>query len=778
MAHRADPLKSVRGPGIVAVVVALAFLEAAWLGWFLVEPLPNAGNVGGTVRRWMFLARALPQVVPGVRFDQSYLGLALQELGHLENLSQRVPIALAATLIAGGALALGQGVLRGLRLQRVLKPIERLPLAYGLGTTGLGLITLILGRLGALSPWPIRVGLGALIAVEIALMVRDRRRTVDRDDGELRAEGLASASEGHASPGNEGALGATGSVLGPRASQAKAFPHGFRVRNRMAPGRPSNTPGGGAFGDRLLPRSTSLPALIGLSLFAIGPFLLLMALGAMLPTIDFDAIEYHLQGPKEYFQAGRISFLAHNVYTSMPFSVEMLHLLGMEVLGDWWQGALAGQLLIAAYAPASAAMIALTAGRLASSRAAAMAAIVYLTTPWIYRLGVLPYVEGPLCYYHAALVWATARVWSVADPGVRTRLWGVLGGLAGGAMACKYPGLISAVLPFGAIALVEAIRRRSWRIVAGFVLGWGIVMTPWLAKNVIDTGNPVYPLANHVFGGRYWDPAREAKWTNAHGPKSIQLAALWDSIVDVAGRSDWQSPLYLALAPLALLRRGSRRSALALWGFVLYLFATWWLLTHRLDRFWLPLLAPLAVLAGLGADWVRSRAWSVLLGLLLFVAIVTNMAYSSTALTGFNEWTGDLLVLRRSVPEMLNAPLARLDAGLPPDAKALLVGQAAVFHFRHPIVYNTVFDHETIETLTRERTPDEIAATFAERGITHVYVDWFEIERYRSPGNYGFTSYVTPELFAGLVAAGVLDEPELIGSRQQLFKVRMRKPRS
>ena len=85
-----------------------------------------------------------------------------------------------------------------------------------------------------------------------------------------------------------------------------------------------------------------------------GPFLLLMSLAAMLPTIEFDAIEYHLQGPKEYFQAGRIMFLPHNVYTSMPFNVEMLHLLGMVVLDDWWSGALAGQLLIAAHAPVAA----------------------------------------------------------------------------------------------------------------------------------------------------------------------------------------------------------------------------------------------------------------------------------------------------------------------------------------------------------------------------------------------------------------------------------------
>jgi hypothetical protein len=30
------------------------------------------------------------------------------------------------------------------------------------------------------------------------------------------------------------------------------------------------------------------------------PFLVIMILGSMLPTIDFDCIEYHLQGPKEY----------------------------------------------------------------------------------------------------------------------------------------------------------------------------------------------------------------------------------------------------------------------------------------------------------------------------------------------------------------------------------------------------------------------------------------------------------------------------------------------
>ena len=45
----------------------------------------------------------------------------------------------------------------------------------------------------------------------------------------------------------------------------------------------------------------------------------------------------------------------------MPFNVEMLHLLAMEVMGDWWWGGLAGQLLVALFAPAAAILIAGTA---------------------------------------------------------------------------------------------------------------------------------------------------------------------------------------------------------------------------------------------------------------------------------------------------------------------------------------------------------------------------------------------------------------------------------
>jgi hypothetical protein len=509
----------------------------------------------------------------------------------------------------------------------------------------------------------------------------------------------------------------------------------------------------------------------------IAPFLLAMFLGSMLPTIDFDVMEYHLQGPKEYYEAGRITFLPHNIYTSMPFGVEMLHLLGMEVLDDWWWGALVGQLLVAAFAPVAAVLIAWTASRGGSPRSAWLGAVVYLSTPWIYRLAVIAYVEGPLCFYHAALVWGLVRMRT--DPSLLpVRSWGLLGLLAGAAMACKYPGLVSAVIPFGILALTDSWRNRSPACFLAFSLGWAVVIGPWLVKNVIDTGDPVYPLGFRVFHGRYWDETMQRKWQVVHGPRPIPMdprrgvvREFSNDLVDVAGRSDWQSPLYAALAPLALLRPGSRRLALALWGYVAYLFLTWWLLTHRLDRFWLPLLPPLAVLAGLGGDWIRHCAWSVLLGLLMSVVLLTNLAYISTDLAGLSDWTGDLRPLRERIP-WLNVPLTAMDASLPRDAKVLLVGQAAVFFVNHRIVYNTVFNRETIETLASGKDSEGLRQALHDMHLTHIYVDWLEIRRHRKPGGYGFTDFVTPDRFARWVRDGVLEREKRLGEEQELYRVR------
>ncbi|AMV38826.1 ArnT family glycosyltransferase [Planctomyces sp. SH-PL62] len=674
-------------------LIILALLELGWLGWFLSEPLPNAPSPKGAITRGILLLDSFPGLVPGVTFHDSLLGKAVEEMSHLENLPQRLPIVAAAALAVLAAIGIGDWLLRKFRMEATCEVATRLAIDYALGTVVLGLATMIVGRFAVPNTWLVRL---ALVVVGVA--------------------------------------GAYGSKF-------------WRW------GRPRFEPGA------------------AIAAAVVSPFVVLMLLGSMLPAIDFDVLSYHLQGPKEYYQAGRIAFLPHNVYTNMPFGVEMLHLLGMEILGDWWWGGLVGQLLVALYAPCAAVLIASTASRLGTWRAGCLAALIYVSTPWIYRLGVIAYVEGPLNCYQAALLWAFVKGRRSPEPSP-TRLWAMLGFLAGGAMACKYTAILPSVIPFGVISVVEAWRGRSARPVVAFILGWAVVMSPWMIKNVVDTGNPVYPLAYPVFGGRDWTEARELQWSRAHGPRPITWPLFRYSLIEVAGRSDWQSPLYAAFAPLAFLNPRFRRVSAWLAIYLAWMFVSWWFLTHRLDRFWLPMLPAAAVMAGLGADWTKSLAWRFVRAGVLALAVATNLAFVSTALSGLNEWTGDLEFLRNDIPRRLNGPLAAIDANLPPNAKILLIGQAAVFHVRHPVLYNTVFNPETVETLAAGKTPEEFRRTLLDRKITHVYVDWKEIRRHRDPAGYGFTDFVTPARFAEWVASGILGRPMPIGMDQDLYEVR------
>ncbi len=132
------------------------------------------------------------------------------------------------------------------------------------------------------------------------------------------------------------------------------------------------------------------------------------------------------------------------------------------------------------HAPAAAALIALATRRIGSPRASWFAALVYLTTPWIFQLAVIPFVEGPLCSFHAACLWAALRLWESTEARsdesrrVDERNWaGLLGLLAGGAMACKYPALISAVVPFGLLAAAASRAAAVARDRAGVRRGMG-----------------------------------------------------------------------------------------------------------------------------------------------------------------------------------------------------------------------------------------------------------------------------------------------------------------
>src|SRR5205085_2245569 len=133
---------------------------------------------------------------------------------------------------------------------------------------------------------------------------------------------------------------------------------------------------------------------------------------------------------------------------------------------DWYWGALAGKGVLMSFAPLTALGIYAAGRRWFSPQAGAWGAFIHLSTPWIYRISIIAYAEGGLaCYLFASLFavmcWldrekAAIPTDDLIDQPQYNGAWLMLAGfLAGSAMACKYPGVISVVIPLGLVMVMN-----------------------------------------------------------------------------------------------------------------------------------------------------------------------------------------------------------------------------------------------------------------------------------------------------------------------------------
>jgi hypothetical protein len=165
---------------------------------------------------------------------------------------------------------------------------------------------------------------------------------------------------------------------------------------------------------------------------------------------------------------------------------------------------------------------------------------------------------------------------------------------------------------------------------------------------------------------------------------------------------------------------------------------------------------------------------ALIVGLPVAALVVFNLAFATSILGGYNAYLLD----EKFLPAQTTTPsiAAIQEAGVASPSRVLMVGEAEIFDARFSLRYNTVFDRSLFELWFASSEPDveaghrefrpipEIREQLREEGITHVFVNWMEIVRYRAPGSYGYTDFVAPDRFEALVEAGLLREVELPGS--------------
>ncbi len=487
------------------------------------------------------------------------------------------------------------------------------------------------------------------------------------------------------------------------------------------------------------------PLFIGLYLVTTLSLSFLLALA---PPISFDALLYHLAGPKLYIQEHRI-WAGDNFALYFPSLVEMLFTWGMLLKGD-----IVARLIHYLYGLLAGAAIFLLAKRYLSPKVGWWSLALVWSMPMVWVLMGWAYVDLGLVFYELLAFFALLN-WLHSNPsdaeassGCRTqeRKWLLLSGaLSGFAMGVKYTAFV-APLSLAIIILYEGIKKRQrasslLRSLLLFALLVLLVASPWYLRNLYLVGNPFYPF---VFGGKGWDHFL-SRWYEQPGtglglswrivalPLTVTLGTQDETFYD--GRT---GPVILALLPLLFLARltpGDEKRRVVNYLLFLFLaqFVFWtWGVVHSQSLFQARLLLPGLVFLCIVLAWSieRSDFRGPQFSLARFVTAVVVLALSLNLVTHLMEFLANnpLLYLAglQSREKYLESNLGDhyramkyINENLPDPAKIQFLWEPRTYYCRreaHPDAILGSFKH----LVFLEAETEGIVEQWREAGITHL----------------------------------------------------------
>ena len=446
------------------------------------------------------------------------------------------------------------------------------------------------------------------------------------------------------------------------------------------------------------------------------PTFLVMLVGAMFPPgllwspdepHGYDVVEYHLQVPREWYEAGRIIPLHHNAFSYFPFNVEMHYLLAMHLRGGPWAGMYLAQLMHGGFILLSILAVYGIARWGGGRPSAVIAAIAMGSAPWIGQLGAIAYDDGGLLLFGTlAIGWAmialrsgNLRAFSIA---------GIMGGLACGAKLTAVPEVVIPIFIVCVAIAVFALLRRlpaSRQTLTGavtFGLLAVLLFAPWMGRNIAWSGNPVFPELASLLGRDHFSEVQVERWNRAHAAPPLErslrgrLGAYWNQVL-----ADWQFG-FIAI-PLGILAGLTIRRTESHFLFSLLILLTifWIFFTHLQGRFY-ALALPIAALL-VAQFWhleTLARAGHTIRATTMAIVVIASI-FSAVLLNG------DLLsrLYSRELPlaPMLGADdftwlMPKAFDQVPADALIILVGDARAFWYPIPMSrlrYRTIFDADT-----------------------------------------------------------------------------------
>lgn len=222
-------------------------------------------------------------------------------------------------------------------------------------------------------------------------------------------------------------------------------------------------------------------------------------LNIFLPPSGWDTLAYHYAIPAIYNKMGKIVYIPFMYHSNWPQNMEILFGYAMAMRNDLFANGIcflyAFLLLFTVYQFLK---------EIAGKNAGIIGIILIISTTLFKREAVNGYVDIGLSFFEIAALYGVV-LWIKTK---ELKFIIVAAICSAGAASVKILGFFSIlILPFF-IAFADFFNQESRKIhikeAFWFILFAIFFASPWYIKSYIETGNPVWPFAYDLFGGKNW----------------------------------------------------------------------------------------------------------------------------------------------------------------------------------------------------------------------------------------------------------------------------------
>ena len=281
-------------------------------------------------------------------------------------------------------------------------------------------------------------------------------------------------------------------------------------------------------------------------------FVLLSFLSALVPPFLWDELDYNLAIPKIYARHHEIIPLFSIWRSEFPFNINMLFVIGLLL-----KNGILAKLFSWSYSILLALAIYTFGKRFYNKKTALIGASIYLSLPMIVNHIGSSYIDIPVAFLVFMSVYCLI-IWINYNKNSWLWMSAVMTGLS---IASKHTALFFAVTTT-LLAIFFLFKKEKYSAIKK-IIAYGLIVLlfalPWYVRSYIDSGNPIWPYANDIFKGHYWDDRLTNEFIHGYkvgyGNSIIDFIKLpWNLTMDSSAfvmLLGWNA-IFLAFVPLLL----------------------------------------------------------------------------------------------------------------------------------------------------------------------------------------------------------------------------------